>query len=208
MGLDSAEKIIRAVGAVAALGTLAIAVLAMLRSLRQPPSVEEGGAHHLLRPWLLLLATAAFVGAGALLWFPIPMDVEPWLRTVLLVVSSLLLFGGLALYLIGLRSLGAMFAPSSGFGVRLQRPRQLVTTGPYAYVRHPMYLAVIASSFGILLLHRTWAGVFLAVTMLGLVVRARREERVLANTCGQEWEAYAARVPAWVPRVHSRDAGT
>lgn len=207
MGLDSAERLARTVGAVAALGTLAVAVLGMMHSLWRPPSVEEGSAHQLLRPWLLLLMTVAFLGAGVVLWDPIPIDVQPGLRTVLLGVGSLLLFGGLALYLVGLRTLGTMFAPSSSFGVRLQKPRQLVTTGPYAYVRHPMYVAVITSSFGILLLYRTWAGAILTFCMFGLVFRARREERVLANTFGPEWEAYAARVPGWVPRVLSTDVG-
>jgi protein-S-isoprenylcysteine O-methyltransferase Ste14 len=63
-----------------------------------------------------------------------------------------------------------------------------------------MYLAVMMAAIGSLFLYRTWATLAFAVMMLGLVVRARREERVLAQEFGQEWRAYAARVPAWLPR--------
>ena len=68
-------------------------------------------------------------------------------------------------------------------------------------MRHPMYLAVMIAALGSLLLYRTWAALAFAVLMLGLVVRARREERVLAQEFGQEWQEYAARVPAWLPRM-------
>jgi protein-S-isoprenylcysteine O-methyltransferase Ste14 len=71
-----------------------------------------------------------------------------------------------------------------------------------------MYLAVITSSLGVLFLYRTWAGAILAITMLGLIFRARREERILANAFGLEWQAYATRVPAWLPRLCPREGGT
>ena len=45
----------------------------------------------------------------------------------------------------------------------------------------------------------------LGVTMFGLVVRARREERDLEAQYGRAWQAYAARVPAWLPRNGRRD---
>jgi hypothetical protein len=104
--LDSLEKLARAVGGVAGLATLAVAVVSMLQSLRRPAALEEGGAHLVLRPWLMALATAAFVGVGVVVWDLLPIDVPPSLRGLLLTVGSLLLFGGLGLYLAGLRSLG------------------------------------------------------------------------------------------------------
>jgi protein-S-isoprenylcysteine O-methyltransferase Ste14 len=97
-----------------------------------------------------------------------------------------------------------MFGPSSGFGVRLHATHQLVTTGAYAHVRHPMYLAVIATAMGSLLLYRTWATLGFAIIMFGLAVRARREESVLAQEFGPEWEAYASQVPRWLPRLRRR----
>lgn len=199
--MDVLERGVQSIGGIAALGTLAYAVLSMFRSLRRPKGREEAGARFALRVPVLLVATLLFVLVGALLWRPLPLQVGPWLRVLLLAFGSILLFGGLGLYLWGMRSLNTMFGPSSGFGVRLQTAHRLITTGPYAHVRHPMYLAVIASAIGSLLLYRTWAALGFAITMLGLAVRARREERVLAQEFGPEWEAYTAQVPPWLPRL-------
>jgi protein-S-isoprenylcysteine O-methyltransferase Ste14 len=197
--LDTTEQWLRSLAAIAGLATLAAALLAMFRSLRRPAGREERGARLALRAPVLLVATVFFLGAGALLWRPLPLDAPPWLRVILLVAGGLPFFGGLVLYLWGLRTLGKMFAPSSGFGVRLHASHRLVTAGPYARVRHPMYLAVISAGIGSLLLYRTWAVLCFAVIMLGLVVRARREEKVLAEELGREWKVYASRVPAWFP---------
>ena len=151
-----------------------------------------------------LAATILFVLVGALLWRPLPMEVQSWQRVIMISVGVLLFFGGLTLYLWGMRSLGRMFGPSSGFGVRLYATHRLVTTGPYAHVRHPMYLAVITTATGSFLLYRTWAALGFAITMFGLAVRARREESVLTREFGSEWEAYASEVPAWLPRLRRR----
>jgi protein-S-isoprenylcysteine O-methyltransferase Ste14 len=37
--------------------------------------------------------------------------------------------------------------------------------------------------------------------ILGLVIRARREEQVLAAEFGEQWEAYVQQVPVWIPRL-------
>ncbi len=209
MLLDTIEQWLQSLGAVAGLATLAIALVAMYKSLRQPAGREERGARFALRIPILLLATILFFGVGTLLWRPLPLAVPSWPRAILLLVGGLLFFGGLVLYLWGLRSLGQMFAPSSGFGVRLHVAHRLVTVGPYAHIRHPMYLAVVGAGIGSFFLYRTWAALCFAVMMFGLGVRAHREEKVLAEEFGLEWKDYAARVPAWFPRLWiNRDHST
>ncbi len=204
MTVDAIERWTRSLGAIAGLGTLLYAVAGMFASLQRPRGREEHGAPVVLRAPLLALATILFVWIGALLWHSLPLQVPPWLRVLLLCVGAFLFYGGLALYVWGMRSLGAMFGPSSGFAVRLYAGHRLVTTGPYAHVRHPMYLAVMAAAMGSLLLYRTWATLGFAAIMFGLVVRARREERVLAQEFGPEWQTYASQVPAWLPRLRGR----
>jgi protein-S-isoprenylcysteine O-methyltransferase Ste14 len=80
--------------------------------------------------------------------------------------------------------------------VRVQRERgqRVVSSGPYAYVRHPMYDAFAGYAIGTALLLGSWPGVAGALVLIGLVAyRAVFEERVLrAELAG--YEAYTARV--------------
>jgi protein-S-isoprenylcysteine O-methyltransferase Ste14 len=197
--MGNAENWVQSLAAVSGLATLAIAIIAMFISLRQPAGRQEPGARIIIKIPMLISATILFFGAGVLLWRPLPIIIPEYLEIVLLVTGSLLFFCGLELYLWGLFSLGRMFAPSSGFAVRLHQDHKLVKKGPYALMRHPMYLAVILSANGSLLLFRTWSALVFAIIMFGLIIRARREEKVLAEEFGFEWENYASNVPKWFP---------
>ena len=76
------------------------------------------------------------------------------------------------------------------------RGQRVVTTGPYAYVRHPMYAGVLFFFLGApLLLGSRWGLLFAPLMLPLLVVRALGEERVLiAELPG--YPEYAARVRA------------
>ena len=81
-------------------------------------------------------------------------------------------------------------------------PRRVVDTGPYGWVRNPMYLAVFLVVAGEALL-------FLSVPLLidlgvvALVVQlfvVGYEEPTLTELFGDEYSAYRRRVPRWIPR--------
>jgi len=67
-----------------------------------------------------------------------------------------------------------------------------------------MYLAVILAAFGALIIFRTWAMAVYAPLSLGVIVRARREERLLAEEFGDEWDIYRREVNGWFPRFGKR----
>lgn len=198
--LNVLERWLGYCGGVAGIATLALAIWQMLTSVSRPAGRQTGPGARLLRGPILALATLLFAAAMVWLWRPLPFAVPVPLRVASLASGALLYFPALGLYLWGLRTLGKMFAPSTGFGVRLHAGHRLITTGPFALVRHPMYLAVIAAGIGGLLLYRTWAMLAFAAAMFGLIVRAHREEAALAAEFGATWEAYCRRVPAWLPR--------
>jgi protein-S-isoprenylcysteine O-methyltransferase Ste14 len=78
--------------------------------------------------------------------------------------------------------------------------RRLVMSGPYAIVRHPLYLFELLGVVGILLQVRSPAGVGLFFLIAALqVARARWEEGVLARAI-PDYEAYRGRVPFLLPR--------
>ncbi len=72
--------------------------------------------------------------------------------------------------------------------VQKERGHRVVTTGPYAYVRHPMYASVIPIAAGVPLLLGSWWGLLVALlVVLMLAARAVMEERMLKA----ELEGYA-----------------
>jgi protein-S-isoprenylcysteine O-methyltransferase Ste14 len=198
--LDVFEIWLYWLGGAAALVALLMAVLGFRRAARRPAGYQSGPAARWLRFPVILFSTLLFIYIGYVLWKPLPLNLSPQVRLAFDLAGALIYFPALALYLWGLASLGEMFTASSGFGVRLPEGQGLVTGGPYGYVRHPMYLAVILAGIGGLLLYRTWSMLIFAVMMFGLVMRARREEQALRDLLGDQWCAYTRRVPAWLPR--------
>ncbi len=84
-------------------------------------------------------------------------------------------------------------------------PDRLVTTGPYAVVRNPMYLGHLIFLAGLALTLRSPRA-----ALLGLGVAAWFHGRVLDDEAqlqvlfGEEFEAYKRHVPRWLPRVWPR----
>lgn len=199
----------RRVGAAVGLATLAIALWqAIWCGSRRPAGRTTGAAAQVLRAPVLPLISALWLGLCVLLWRPLPVRPGRAARMVALVVGALLYFPGLALYLWGARTLGEMYRAASGFGVQLNVGHRLITHGPFAWVRHPLYLGLQTAAFGGLLLYHNWTLAFVAVNFLGLFFRARREEEALQAEFGEEWRAYARRVPAWAPRLRRETVET
>jgi protein-S-isoprenylcysteine O-methyltransferase Ste14 len=77
----------------------------------------------------------------------------------------------------------------------------LVVSGFYRYVRNPMYVAVTALIFGQAVFFASWG-----VAVYGVVIAAAfhtfvrfYEEPTLRQTYGEEYAAYCAATPRWVP---------
>jgi len=71
----------------------------------------------------------------------------------------------------------------------------LVTTGPYRWCRHPLYLSFILIILGLDLMFGSPAGILatLLLALPSMIYRARLEEKALADRFGEEWEAYRER---------------
>jgi protein-S-isoprenylcysteine O-methyltransferase Ste14 len=78
--------------------------------------------------------------------------------------------------------------------VQAARHHRVVSSGPYAFVRHPMYSGIMLFFLGVPLLLGSWWGVAIAPVFAVLfAVRARIEERALIEGL-PEYADYAARV--------------
>ena len=207
MSLNAIEWWVKWIGAAAAIVFLSAALWGIRRGLRRPPGRATGWAGRVLRLPFYVLVGAVYFGLCFLLWRPFPLTLSPSIRIVMLVLGALLYFPGLALWLWGWRTLGEMFNVSSSFGAQLYADQRLIVRGPFAIVRHPMYLGVLIAALGAIPIYQTWTSVFVALNFLGLIFRARREEQTLAAEFGEQWEAYCRSVPAWIPRLRRGKKG-
>ncbi|HEV7730567.1 MAG TPA: isoprenylcysteine carboxylmethyltransferase family protein [Candidatus Binatia bacterium] len=123
----------------------------------------------------------------------------PWATPLLLSVTGLALAAaGVALHLHARRVLGRWWSAP----ITVRADQVVVTDGPYARVRHPLYLAILLLTAGTVLAHPSVATLCLATGLtLGVVLKIPMEERALRTTLGERYARYAARVPALVPRV-------
>jgi protein-S-isoprenylcysteine O-methyltransferase Ste14 len=78
--------------------------------------------------------------------------------------------------------------------IQSERKHQVISTGPYAYVRHPMYAGAVLLILGTPLLLGSWYGLIWAAAMIAiLALRAVKEENTLKAEL-EGYDAYAARV--------------
>ena len=111
--------------------------------------------------------------------------------TWLQVVGALMLLGSFYLFFLIFRE-NAFLSPA----VRLQTERghTVVSTGPYRYVRHPMYATAGIFLAGTALLLGSWVGLIMAlILVIGIAFRAVQEERTLRTEL-PGYEAYMAQV--------------
>ena len=81
-------------------------------------------------------------------------------------------------------------------------PERLVTSGPFALCRNPMYLGHLIFLAGLALSLRSWAGAALALaTAVSLQFRVLRDERRLGERFGEPYLQYCSRVKRWIPAV-------
>ncbi len=202
MNLESVETIIRWMGGLLAYSTLGILFYGIWRGTqRQAGRVTGLNGSWLRSPWFYLASVPLFFGVCFFGWSPLSWTVSPQTRIWMLFLGSLLYFPGMSFALWGRLALGKNYFVSTGFGAQLFEGHQLITSGPFAIVRNPMYAGMIVASIGALLIYSTWTTLIFAVCAPLTSVRARREEAALSEEFGEQWQEYCKRVPAFVPRL-------
>jgi len=86
---------------------------------------------------------------------------------------------------------------------RLVAQHRLITSGPYAYVRHPIYSAMILMLVGTGIVGTTplVTAAALSFYIVGTLIRIRAEEALMEEAFGVDWDRYRRRVPALVPWI-------
>ena len=132
-----------------------------------------------------------------------------WLRAGPQVETGLLAWLAIPLWLVGWTVIIWCFrdflVKGRGTPAPFDPPKDLVATGPYRYVRNPMYVGVELALVGNFLWFGYWwmlaYAVFLFATFhLFILVY---EEPTLRGKFGASYEAYLTEVPRWIPRFRS-----
>jgi protein-S-isoprenylcysteine O-methyltransferase Ste14 len=128
----------------------------------------------------------------------------PWMGVLAIAFPDWLRWSGFALGLVMLVLLTwsqAVLGKQWSAQLLLREGHHLVTTGPYARVRHPVYTATAGWAVSLALLTANWVFVLLIVpTIVGLVSRVPREEQMMIEEFGEEYKAYMLRTGRFFPK--------
>lgn len=84
-----------------------------------------------------------------------------------------------------------------------QKTKQVATTGPYAFLRHPQYIGFIVIMLGFLLQWPTIITIIMFPILVFMYTRlAKREEKDALKEFGDTYAAYQNNTPAFFPRLH------
>ena len=168
---------------------------AMSRHVKVTERSESGWSRHVR---LVLMVSAA-----ALLWLPsVPL---PLLNRRFLPLSAMYFWIGACITAVGLlfsvwarRYLGSNWSQE----VTVKQGHELMTSGPYALVRHPIYTGLLLAFLGSAVARGEWRGLLAVALVFGMLwSKLRLEEKWMGAQFGESYEAYSRRVSALVPYI-------
>jgi len=121
------------------------------------------------------------------------------IQILLTIISGTLAIASVWLGLSAVKTLGKQW----NIKAQIIEGHELITTGPYKIVRHPIYSAL----FGLLIvtgysITQLWAFIIAIVLyFIGTIFRTRVEEQLLIQHFGDQYEKYKKKVPALIPFI-------
>lgn len=125
----------------------------------------------------------------------------PVFMEIILAVATVVIAGGSVwLILQAVRTLGKQWA----YTARIVQDHQLITDGPYRWIRNPIYTGMLGMLLATALAVSHWIGLLAALVVfaIGTMIRVRSEEKLLRDAFGPEFEAYTRHVSAVLPRIY------
>jgi protein-S-isoprenylcysteine O-methyltransferase Ste14 len=150
-----------------------------------------------------LVRLISIVGAFALLWLPsvpLPLVNERFLpRGVLYFwIGAAVTAGGLLFSVWARGYLGRNWSQA----VTVKKGHELICSGPYALVRHPIYTGFLLGFVGTVLARGEWRGLTAVALIFGVLwQKLKLEETWMRVQFGEPYEAYSRKVAALVPYI-------
>jgi protein-S-isoprenylcysteine O-methyltransferase Ste14 len=167
--------------------------MAFVRPRRQAEGQKEVASAPASR-WGILLVMVGF----ALAWTYVrPKGFEK--STLSLAASMILGPPSVALAWAATRHLGKQWR----YKAALSEDHELIQTGPYSWLRHPIYTSMLGMLLATVAAWTWWPMAIGSVIafLAGTEIRVRAEERLLAERFGESFAAYRSRVHAYLPFV-------
>jgi protein-S-isoprenylcysteine O-methyltransferase Ste14 len=168
----------------------------------KPVRRQESAASRLLTVALIMPAALLMAAPGH--WMPslsarfLPPATIPYGLGLLMVLA------GLAFAVWARTHLGRNWSGT----VTVKEDHELVRTGPYAIVRHPIYTGLLLAMLGTVIVFGEWRGL-LAFCLLtaAFTLKLRREDRFMIESFPDTYPDYRARVPALIPFFRANHSG-
>lgn len=112
----------------------------------------------------------------------------------ILLISSLILFFAMVFTLLALGALGRSFS-------LIPQARKLVTTGPYRFVRHPVYVGEILGALGLVVWGFSIEKTLVFLLLIGCEIYRALQEEVLLREAFYEYGEYAGRTKRFIPGI-------
>jgi protein-S-isoprenylcysteine O-methyltransferase Ste14 len=169
-------------------------------SIRLRSRMNHGGTKHDRGSFFVIIATS-LVGVGSA--FVLAQDVQSAGigvgRWPIFAAGLVIVLLGIALRQWSVLTLGTFFTVQ----VQVRSDQTVVNTGPYRWVRHPSYTAIVMSFVGIGVALENWLSlvVLIVVPSVGLVIRIRVEEKALLEALGEPYREFSATRARLIPKV-------
>jgi protein-S-isoprenylcysteine O-methyltransferase Ste14 len=112
-------------------------------------------------------------------------------------IAMVVLAAGFALFWYSHHTIGRYWS----IRIHMKQAHRLITNGPYAYIRHPLYTALFLGYLGTLLALQSWMlAVCFPVFVASYLVFAREEEGVMERGFGAAYETYRNETGMFLPR--------
>lgn len=177
---------------------LALGVIRGAHSYQKPKSSVAFRQPGATQPAILAVSLVGFI-------VPIIWASTSWLHEWNYAANRVVQFAGVAVIAVGLHLFNRTHADIGrnwSSTLQIVEGQELITSGIYARVRHPMYLSLLLFALGqALLIPNVFAGPACLIgcgVLAGL--RMRDEEAMLRARFGQAYEDYASQTPALLPR--------
>lgn len=152
--------------------------------------LSDPGSYGYFRFWAFELILILFL-MNAEYWFRDPISINQLVSWQLLIISLVMVFAGY----------GGLLKRGKAEG-HFENTTELVKTGIYSTIRHPMYSSLLFLTWGIFFKHLTIIGFFLAASSsVFLYATAKAEEQLNIEHFGDEYRKYMIHTKMFFPFI-------